>query len=214
MSLFDAVHQGIGAVHPSPAPVPLQAPHSSHPDVNLGVQPGMTQPLQLHAANKGQLTPLHFAPIQPQMPAVHLASRRGMPVNQLQLVKDGLPAGCCNCHHMSPKPVQSSPHPASSGQQWATDPAGSTQMPSQDTMSAQRGNAMVPTQSPPIFWRLYSQPGPFNMLAQPSAAQSRADAAPNILLPGQTLESVPENGLFLFLQANFQPCFSDSRSVF
>ena len=118
-------------------------------------------------------------------------------------------ASAITCH---PSPFRLPP--PSSGQQWVTNPIESTQMPSQDTMSAQQGNAMGPTQPPPIPWRLYSQPGPFNMLAQPSAAQSRADTAPNILLPGQTLESVPENGLFLFLQANFQPCFSDSRSVF
>lgn len=199
----DAVHQSSSAVPPFPTPAPLQAPRNSHPNVNPGIQPGIPQSLQMHATHQPQPTPLNFAPIQSQVPAVHPASTQG---HAGQSGSQGWPVGGLSqlpsqITQVQPGPVVSHssvpPTAAPPGQQWTTNLVGPAQMPGQVTTSAQQGNAMVPTQSLPQIQAAYSQPGSLNMLAQPPAAQSQASTAPNPFWAGQSQENMSENDFLL-----------------
>lgn len=195
----NAVHQSSSAVPPFPAPAPLQAPRSSHPNVNLGIQPGIPQSLQMHATHQQQPTSLNL--IQSQMPAAHPASTQG---HAGQSGSQGWPVGGLSqlpsqVTQAQPGPVVShssvQPTAAPPGQQWTTNLIGPAQMPSQVTTSAQQGSAMVPTQSLPQIQAAY-QPGPLNMLAQPPAAQSQASTAPNSFW-GQPQENMSESDFLL-----------------
>lgn len=187
------------AVQPYPAPTA----HAQHPNrlvMNSGVQPGIARPSQMHAAHQLQPTALNFAPVHSQLPALHPASTLaqasqpaglGWPVNGLSQLSSLVTQAQSSptISHSSIQPIA-----PSSGQQWPTNPVGPTQIPSQVAPSAQQGNATVLAQSVPQMQAAYGQPGPLNMLAQPSAAQSQAETAPNPLWPGQSQEgNLPEN---------------------
>lgn len=119
---------------------------------------------------------LNFDPMQSQTPAVHLHPHSCTPVNQL--VKGWTVSGLSQLPSQvaqpQPGPTVSNssvqPIAFAAGQQWVTNPIGSTQVSNQVTASAQPGNTTLPTQSLSQTQGAYAQPGQLHMFSQPSAA--------------------------------------------